>query len=46
VKTKEDKIIIEIKDGIGITKEIKINFNSANTTISDTWKKDKEAGIG
>jgi two-component system CheB/CheR fusion protein len=47
-KTKEDKIIIEIKDdGIGITKEIKDKlFTPQITTISDTWKKDKEAGIG
>lgn len=47
-KTKEDEIIIEIKDdGIGITKEIKDKlFTPQITTISDTWKKDKEAGIG
>lgn len=47
-KTKEDEIIIAIKDeGIGITKEIKDKlFTPQITTISDTWKKDKEAGIG
>ena len=47
-KRKEDEIIIEIKDtGIGITKEIKDKlFTPEITTISDTWKKDKEAGIG
>lgn len=47
-ETKEDKIIIEIKDdGIGITKEIQDKlFTPQITTISDTWKKDKEAGIG
>ena len=47
-ETKEDQIIIEIKDdGIGITKEIKDKlFTPQITTISDTWKKDKEAGIG
>ena len=47
-KTKEHSIIIEIKDdGIGITKEIKDKlFTPEITTISDTWKKDKEAGIG
>ena len=47
-KRKEDNIIIEIKDaGIGITKEIKDKlFTPQITTISDTWKKDKEAGIG
>jgi two-component system CheB/CheR fusion protein len=47
-KRKEDKIIIEIKDnGIGITKEIQNKlFTPQITTISDTWKKDKEAGIG
>lgn len=47
-ETKEDKIIIELKDdGIGITKEIKDKlFTPQITTISDTWKKDKEAGIG
>ena len=47
-KTKEDEIIIEIKDeGIGITKEITDKlFTPQITTISDTWKKDKEAGIG
>ena len=39
---------MEIKDsGIGITKEIKDKlFSPQITTISDTWKKDKEAGIG
>jgi PAS domain S-box-containing protein len=47
-ETKEDQIIIEIKDdGIGITKEIKDKLLTPQiTTISDTWKKDKEAGIG
>lgn len=47
-KTKEHSIIIEIKDdGIGITKEIQDKlFTPEITTISDTWKKDKEAGIG
>ena len=47
-KTKGHSIIIEIKDdGIGITKEIKDKlFTPEITTISDTWKKDKEAGIG
>ena len=47
-KRKEDKIIIEIRDtGIGITKEIKDKlFTPQITTISDTWNKDKEAGIG
>ena len=45
---KEHSIIIEIKDdGIGITKEIKDKlFTPEITTISDTWKKDKEVGIG
>ncbi|OUD30442.1 PAS domain-containing sensor histidine kinase [Flavobacterium sp. FPG59] len=47
-KTKENSIIIEIKDdGLGITKEIKDKlFTPEITTISNTWKKDKEAGIG
>ncbi|CAH0336047.1 Adaptive-response sensory-kinase SasA [Flavobacterium sp. CECT 9288] len=47
-KTKENSIIIEIKDdGIGITKNIKDKlFTPEITTISNTWKKDKEAGIG
>lgn len=47
-KTKEDEIIIAIKDdGTGIAKEIKDKlFTPQITTISDTWKKDKEAGIG
>lgn len=47
-KTKKHSIIIEIKDdGIGITKEIQDKlFTPEITTISDTWKKDKEAGIG
>lgn len=47
-KRKENKIIIEIKDnGIGITKEIQNKlFTPQITTISDTWKKDKDAGIG
>ena len=47
-KTKEHSIIIEIKDdGIGITKEIQDKlFTPEITTISDIWKKDKEAGIG
>jgi two-component system CheB/CheR fusion protein len=47
-ETKEHSIIIEIKDdGIGITKEIKDKlFTPQITTISDTWKKDKKAGIG
>ncbi|WP_144893827.1 PAS domain-containing sensor histidine kinase [Flavobacterium tiangeerense] len=47
-KTKENSIIIEIKDdGIGITKDIKDKlFTPEITTISNTWKKDKEAGIG
>jgi len=47
-KRKEDKIVIEIKDsGIGIAKEIKDKlFTPQITTISDTWKKDKETGIG
>jgi PAS domain S-box-containing protein len=47
-KRKEDKIIIEIKDkGIGITKEIQNKlFTPQITIISDTWQKDKEAGIG
>lgn len=47
-KRKENKIIIEIKDnGIGITKEIQNKlFTPQITTISDTWKKDKEAGVG
>ncbi|MBB1194482.1 hypothetical protein DNC80_12495 [Flavobacterium sp. SOK18b] len=47
-KTKENLIIIEIKDdGIGITKDIKDKlFTPEITTISNTWKKDKEAGIG
>ena len=47
-ETKENTIIIEIKDdGIGITKEIKDKlFTPQITTVSDTWKKDKEAGIG
>ena len=46
-KSKDDEIIIEIKDaGIGITKEIKDKlFTPQITTISDTWKKDKEGGI-
>jgi PAS domain S-box-containing protein len=46
-KRKENNIIIEIKDtGIGIKKEIKDKlFTPQITTISDTWKKDKEAGI-
>ncbi len=44
----EDKVIIEIKDnGIGIAKEIQDKlFTPQITTISNTWKKDKEAGIG
>ena len=47
-KTKGNEIIMEIKDaGIGITKEIKDKlFTPQITTISGTWKKDKEAGIG
>ena len=47
-ETKEHLIIVEIKDdGIGITNEIKDKlFTPEITTISDTWKKDKEAGIG
>lgn len=47
-KTKENSIVIEIKDdGLGITKEIKDKlFTPEITTISNTWKKDKEAGIG
>lgn len=47
-ETKENEIIIEIKDdGIGIPKEIKDKlFTPQITTISDTWKKDKETGIG
>lgn len=47
-KRKEDKIIIEIKDnGIGISKEIQNKlFTPQITTITNTWKKDKEAGIG
>lgn len=47
-QTKADEIIIEIKDdGIGITKAIKDKlFTPQITTISDGWKKDKEAGIG
>lgn len=47
-KRNENNIIIEIKDnGIGITKEIQDKlFTPQITTISDTWKKDKEAGIG
>ena len=47
-KRKEDNIILEVKDtGIGITKEIKDKlFTPQITTVSDTWKKDKEAGIG
>jgi two-component system CheB/CheR fusion protein len=47
-KTKENSIIIEIKDdGIGIIKDIKDKlFTPEITTISNTWKKDKEAGIG
>ena len=47
-KTSKDEIIVEIKDaGIGMTKEIKDKlFSLQITTISDTWKKDKEAGIG
>jgi two-component system CheB/CheR fusion protein len=47
-ETKADEIIIEIKDdGIGITKAIKDKlFTPQITTISDGWKKDKEAGIG
>ena len=47
-KTREDEIIMEIKDaGIGIPKEIKDKlFSPQITTISGTWKKDKEAGIG
>lgn len=46
-KRKENNIVIEIKDtGIGIKKEIKDKlFTPQITTISDTWKKDKEAGI-
>jgi PAS domain S-box-containing protein len=46
-KRKENNIIIEIKDtGIGIKKEIKDKlFTPQITTISDTWKKDKETGI-
>ena len=47
-KRKEHEIIIEIKDdGIGITKEIKDKlFTPQITTVSPTWQKDKEAGIG
>jgi signal transduction histidine kinase len=47
-KTKKDEIIMEIKDaGIGISKETKDKlFTPQITTISGTWKKDKEAGIG
>ncbi|MDP2385721.1 MAG: PAS domain-containing sensor histidine kinase [Bacteroidota bacterium] len=47
-KRNENQIIIEIKDnGIGITKEIQNElFTPQITTISDTWKKDKETGIG
>lgn len=47
-KRKENRIIIEIKDnGIGINKEIQNKlFTPQITTISDAWKKDKEAGIG
>jgi len=45
---KENEIIIEIKDaGIGMAKGIKDKlFIPQITTISETWKKDKETGIG
>lgn len=47
-KTKVDEIIMEIKDtGIGLSKETKDKlFSPQISTISSTWKKDKEAGIG
>lgn len=47
-KRKENRMIIQIKDnGIGIPKEIQDKlFTPQITTVSDTWKKDKEAGIG
>lgn len=47
-KIKENEIIIEIKDtGKGIAKEIKDKlFTPQITTISETMKNNKEAGIG
>ena len=47
-KTKDDKIIVQIKDtGIGMSKEIiEKLFTPQMKTLSETRKKDKGAGIG
>jgi PAS domain S-box-containing protein len=47
-KTKEDKIIIEVKDtGVGMSKEIMEKlFTPQMKILSETRKKDKGAGIG
>lgn len=47
-KTKDDKIIIRIKDtGIGMSKDIiEMLFTPQMKTLSETRKKDKGAGIG
>lgn len=47
-KTKEDKIIIEVKDtGVGMSKEIMDKlFTPQMKTLSETRKKNKGAGIG
>lgn len=47
-KTKDDKIIIRVKDtGIGMSKEIiETLFTPQMKTLSETRKKDKGAGIG
>lgn len=47
-KTKEDKIIVEVKDtGVGMSKEIMDKlFTPQMKTLSETRKKNKGAGIG